>query len=861
MARQPLIVFPTPEPAERSKLPNRPGGEVKRPTHDRQGRRLTPMFRQLKQSFEFRRVEVQRSVAGADPDQVLVIETIGSVENFANAVKKIEGLEWMGEVELDEIEPDRDFYDESHLEKPLSGRLYLVMSNQRALDELLSLWRSYQRDPNLQWQRGFTRFRDVFNTLKTLRRWSVEDRLLETGILDVWREELQHDGDRLIGFEAELWFRTSEEIRQESANLVGRLIEEQGGRVVAQSTIPEISYHAILGEIPRNVVETLIREPNIELVKSDNIMFFRPVGQMTSKDRGVEGEVSTTTIGPAGTPTGEPVIAVFDGLPLENHQLLAGRLIVDDPDGWAAQYPARERRHGTAMASLVTRGDLNNNETPLPSPVYIRPVMRPDNRAFINPRPESMPRDELPVDLLHRAVRRLFESVGGDDPVAPNVKIINISIGDPSQQFNRLMSPLGRLLDWLSVRYGVVFIVSSGNFPGNIETGIDETTFDSMNAADKEKAVVHSILSNGRIRRLLAPGESINALTVGASHFDYCAGGGYGNRIDLYTRELPSPISTLGSGYRRSVKPDIVFEGGKQLYRKSVGTGNLELELVNSVLPPGNKAAAPGTTGQTNAVAHYCGTSNATSLVSRNAEVILRELRATFVAQAPDWEYEEFLAPLLKAALVHGATWGDIGKHIESLIQQGRDAREVKSLLARWLGYGKPDFTRARFSTDQRAVVLGFGELNDEEGHVFELPLPPSLSSQREWRRLIVTLAYMSPLAPKTQKYRVGSLWFEASTDDLGLSRTAADWQAVRRGTVQHEIFEGDNAVPITDGDTLTIKVNCRNEASRLVEPVRYGLIVTLEVAEGVDIAIYNEIRTRIVVPIQVQPGEGDTGV
>jgi len=155
---------------------------------------------------------------------------------------------------------------------------------------------------------------------------------------------------------------------------------------------------------------------------------------------------------------------------------------------------------------------------------------------------------------------------------------------------------------------------------------------------------------------------------------------------------------------------------------------------------------------------------------------------------------------------------------------------------------------------EQRITLLGFGQLCDGEAHVFHLPLPSSLSGRREKRKLTVTLAYLSPLAASTQKYRVASLWYEIINDPLGVARTEADWRAVKRGTVQHEIFEGEDARPFTDDDTLDIKVNCRNDAGKIETPVRYGLIVSLEVAQGVNIAVYDEIRTHIATTVMIRP-------
>jgi hypothetical protein len=44
---------------------------------------------------------------------------------------------------------------------------------------------------------------------------------------------------------------------------------------------------------------------------------------------------------------------------------LAGRLIVDDPDGLDEVYPVARREHGTAMASLIIHGDLNHFQSGL----------------------------------------------------------------------------------------------------------------------------------------------------------------------------------------------------------------------------------------------------------------------------------------------------------------------------------------------------------------------------------------------------------------------------------------------------------------------------------------------------------------
>jgi len=812
------------------------------------------MFNQLQAAFEARRVEIQQNTAGIDPEQVLVIETIGSVDNFANAVKRIEGLEWMGELESDEIAPDQDFYDENNPEKELNGRLYLVMTNQRALDEMLSLWRRYQADPNMQFERGLTKFRDVFLHLKSIRRWDVQDRLLETGVIDIWQEDLEYDGDRVIPFEAELWFRGSNELRAVSASQVTNLVQQAGGRILNQSVIEGIAYHGLLAELPANAIRAIVENPTTELVKCENVMFFRPVGQMVVGDKSPEGDVEIAQIEEMPLPTGDPVVALFDGVPLANHRLLAGRLVVDDPDNWEADYAASERVHGSSMASLIVHGDLNQPQPPLSRPVYVRPIMKPLN-WFDTPRPEGIPENCLAVDLIHRAVKRLFEGDQGEGPAAPQIKVINLSIGDRARQFTQSMSPMARLLDWLSVKYGVLFVVSAGNHPTTISLGVSREEFDSFQTDQFEAATIKALYRDARHRKLLSPAETINGISVGAVHLDEAQVAHQGNRIDPFGRPLPSPVSAFGSGYRRAIKPDVIFYGGRQWYRLPLQPTNpVTIEPAIFRTTPGNKVASPGSlAGELNATSYSCGTSNATALISRAAGICYDSLQQIFNEQAAEVDPSNYEVPLLKAMLVHGCSWGDIGSRISEVLRTPENGRQLSGLISRWIGYGIPVVDRVLDCTEQRATVLGFGQLSDGEAHVFSLPLPPSLGSRPEWRRLTVTLAWLSPISASTQKYRTASLWFEMNNNGLAPTRSDADWRAVRRGTVQHEVFEGQRAEPFIDGEVIEIKVNCREDAGKIQNPVAYGLAVSLEVAEGLDIAVYNEIRTRIAPAIQIQ--------
>ena len=108
---------------------------------------------------------------------------------------------------------------------------------------------------------------------------------------------------------------------------------------------------------------------------------------------------------------------------------------------------------GTAMASLICHGDLDAQGAALDRPVYVRPIMQP-RRGFDGRFVEAVPEDVLPVDLVHRAVVRMFDGEGSEPPAAPRVRVVSLSIGDPARPFVREMS--GRVVTGAEQRVTVL---------------------------------------------------------------------------------------------------------------------------------------------------------------------------------------------------------------------------------------------------------------------------------------------------------------------------------------------------------------------------------------------------------------------
>ncbi len=845
--QRPLLIFPEPSEVRRRRRGGGPS-HIHFPSHQRHTINLTPKFRSLQRSFIAEQTQVQQTPQGILPEKVIVLETIGTVEEFRRAIERIEGLDWLLEWDEEEVPPDHDFYDEAHPDRPLSGRLYMVMSNQRGMDELIRLWQLYCNDPNVKFTHGLGRFKKVFQHLRDVRRWGVKDRIEETGVLDYWREMVQHQ-DKIL-CEAELWFRGSEVARSRARDNLEGVVNATGGQCLGHTVIEEIAYHAAIIEIPSEQVQRILDHQEIELVRLNDVLLFRPSGQIVAPLPPEDTPTDEIAAQDTNSPFGDPVLALLDGMPIENHPLLLNRLIVDDPDNWAPTYPVNNRWHGTGMASLILRGELDANVSPHTRPLYVRPILRPNPYDWRQPSEECMPHKVLQVDLLHRAIIRIMEGEGENEPAAPSVRIINLSVCDRAKPFFAAISPLARLLDWLSWKYKILFIVSAGNHPQDIVLNMSRSNFGNLSNIDRQREIIISIASDARNRRLLAPAESVNALTIASIHSDLSSTDRRDRRCNPFTSALPSSFNAQGHGFKRSIKPDILLPGGRQFLTVSPrNTDTTVLESHNYNRAPGQQAACPGMGDK---IAHTRGTSNSTALASRHAVLLydsLISLRSEPNGQLLD---DEHLPVIIKTLLVHGASWGDMYGPIHDALINDSNADRFDEFVTRFLGYGQIDFSRTLACDSHRATVLGVGSLSAEEGHLFRMPLPDSLAGVQAWKRLVVTLAWFTPVNPRHRAYRQAHLWFNKPQYELQIDRRDCHWQTTQRGTVQHEIFEGEGADFFSTGDNIEIQVNCREDAGGLTEPVPYTLALTMETAPELRLPIYEQIRERIHIPVRI---------
>ena len=844
----PLLIFPQPSPVERQRgsgmLPT-----LHVPGHARQAERLTPRFQSLQAAFEARRLELQANANNSDPDLIVVFETVGAVNDFISSAERIPGLEWLAGMIEAQVEPDEDFYSTQDADKSLSGKLFLMGSSRQALVEVVRLWDLYRAAPTNELGKGLnTAWKALFRHLKDVRFWGPQDRLGDE-LRQAWRFRLE-TGAASLKFEIEAWCLSSAAKNTASSAEVRALVSELGGRVLDERQILDIAYHGFLVEVPAQGVLLLLDGSLQPLLRSERVMFLRPQGQAVARAGDVAARLPDAAM-PQQLTSGPPIVAMLDGLPLANHARLQGRLIVDDPNQWAEAYLAGERIHGTAMASLIAWGELDGARTALAAPIYARPILRPDPNT--NPRQECTPDDRLLVDLVHEAVRRMFDGAPGVPPAAPTVRVINISVGDRYRPFTGELSPWARLLDWLSYKYKVLFIVSSGNRADDLVLNVARESLQGLTREAQASASMLALVQQDMHRRLLAPAESVNALTVGASYDDASAFAPVPGRFSLFEEGGVAPYSCIGPGFRRAIKPEILLPGGRVAYRELHTSPPAETHLKgvwhNTPQPPGQRVSAPpDATGDT---IYSRGTSNSAALATRwaaQAFDVLEALRAGDPRGLPN----RYDAVMIKALLAHGASLGNINGQVLAARPDVEHWHAQRRLVSRYAGYGVADVRRALTCTEQRATMLGFGELRNEKAWEFHVPIPESLNATRVKRRLTATLSWFTPTNARHSKYRAARLWVDVSAEALLLERSEGESRQLQLGTLQHEIFESDGAVPVVPGQSLVLRVNCLADAGRLDSPVEFALCVSLEVAEGVPLPIYEQVRARITPRIPV---------
>lgn len=805
------------------------GGRAVFTDPEERARRLDARFDQALAAIG-EQIQITTSIQAADPQLVLVLEALDEQLDLATVAEKL-GIEILMEAEDAELPPEGVRLKSENARSPLVGLcLHAVCLNQTSLDSLLSLWRIWKDTKQIP---GYAPLRDLFAHLKDVRPWGPEDRLRAVDWDEYFEGRIE---DRLHPIEVELWYRRSQGARDKSQREVTAIIEQGGGQVTTVAVIDQIGYHGLKCAVPTELLRQLANGDFdvVKLARSANVMYLRVTGQslpITGPATELQGDVDVQL------PSGDPVLCLLDGVPMTNHVLLRDRVQVLDPDDLASGATVAERRHGTWTASVAVWGDRADSEPVASRPVLVRPVLVPNDETA--ERLEELPDRELAPDLMWRVFRELFDGSQTQPPAAPTVAVVNISVGDPASPFETILSAWARMLDWLSYEYGVLVVVAAGNH-GRLT--LDPATSDDLADAtggDRRRLLLEAIERRQNERRLLAPSESINAVTVGAFHADgsEVTPGGY--VVDPTDGQVSiSPVTPTGSGYRRSIKPDLVAHGGRAFYRSTPTAADHIAFRDQSTLGPGIRVATSSQSTET----HVVGTSFAAALVSRRA-ARLSDLIDDISDGVPVSRRQR--ASAIKALLIHGTTWPP-------------DSAYAPLMPEMAIGNGLASRDFADGCATNEAVILFTGSIGAAEEQDLLFPLPNGLNV-REAKRIEATLAWISPINWRYRQYRCAALSFVSPAGAIPrLGSPAGHAAAVTtRGasTVQHQSWDIDKAFASGQGSDMTVRVKCYEQAGGLSDRrVDFAVAISIWVAPTVGVDVYSQVRDQIRDRVAIRP-------
>ncbi len=829
LPQYPLLRLDAPKAGERKKRKGGFGASRQFTPAEQVDRVPGQRLQRLAQAFAEGRdpLELRADAAGLAPERLLVFELTSDVQYFARAAAQVPGLEFVGAEEFDGDEVDK------------SPTLYLMIPDSTALGQMVGLWNRFQASEALP--DGFAPWRNLFAQLRDLRAWGPQDRVSPEDAEILAQEHADARG--FIRIELELVFRADGEAIEADAIAV---LQRSGGHLISRSRIVGAKYHALLVDVPQAELARVLERGHEGLVAAESVMHIRP--QSAVHISVFENEDVSAGAAPP-TPTGAPVVAVFDAVPLAGHPRLAGRLSVDDPFDLEPLAVGR-RVHGTAMASAVVLGDIaGSGSIPLERRVFFLNVMFAPQELDQS---ERFP-ERLPADLFQEAVLRMK---AGPDPAAPSVIVVNASLGDRNKPFTGRMSGWARVVDHLAHTYGLLFIVSAGNHLDDLVTeDMSTAAFEALDQGQRARSALRASASAMAHRRILAPAESMNALTVGALHTDSFAPGALpASTFDVWQDTGLCTISSgLGPGLKNAVKPDVLAAGGRHHVRLlPSGAGHrLRPIMQNSPLLGGIVVAAPpiGADPNPDRTNRTVGTSVAaatlTGIAARAHELL-------------EVSYDDFLglpgpqrAVLLKALLVHCARWTVARDLIVEILGPADNKLHIqqKDNVRRYLGYGAVDAATVLECATDRATLWAVGRLVKEQSHTFTVPLPALMSGNAQPHEISTTVAWFSPPRVGYANYRGVRLKLVEPGDSMQTFAVKAsgdqpDTNQAHRGTVIHRRWSGEKAAAL--GASSGFELTVQRQPDEVDDPIAYAIVTTVTMP-GVP-GIYAQVRDRVAV-------------
>lgn len=496
--------------------------------------------------------------------------------------------------------------------------------------------------------------------------------------------------------------------------------------------------------------------------------------------------------------------------------------------------------HGTAVAGVALYGDVEACDA--------SNYWRPEFWIFNGKVMKKCPKTGDAVYDEHSLEASLTKAV--EYFVNQGCRIFNLSLGNSNAPYDGAhVRGLAYILDVLSRRYNILFVVSTGNFCG---TENPPTPINSWRDEYPEYLVAEQ-------SSIIDPAPAMTVLTVGSISRHNAT---YDSQRFPEIQQLspagenqPSPFTRHGPSVKGALKPELVAAGGNlaspmrqpnvQWRQDMRGLGVLTLnhQVVGSTLfkeVSGTSLAAPYIT-------HLAG-----RLLNEYPTASANLLRAMLVNQAylPEEVSSTFSAEFKKAYKEDKDTYN----------------REVARDVA---GYGVVNESDLFRSSDNAVVLMSEESIENNACQFFELPLPADyLRSTRGTRELSVTLAYSPAVRTTRIEYLATQISYrlvkgtslddvqkhfnqqkkaetETRNDDATTNRDISA-QTRSRGTVQSSRWTFKQRKPNEKWFVVVVRQDREWNHPDVLVKEPYALVITVADRDNENAKLYSQIQNLI---------------
>lgn len=374
----------------------------------------------------------------------------------------------------------------------LTGEFAMVaFASDPELTEFLRRVDAFSTGPRRDEERDTERpapYEALFDAIDRPRPLEVGD-VLSLGLRDHLRS-VGHPDDP-VKIDVQCWCPEDEAEAQRRREDFLRAVNVAGGRLIAEDFRPWVGLSLLRVEVASEMVTDLARTNRARSI------------DLLPRHLLAQPQVFTAT--PADLPVvlppepGSPLIAVIDSGVVSAHPLISPA--VDGVDAIGIGDGGDSHGHGTFVASLALHGSLESalqSQTPLRASGRLLSIRVLDDDLIF-------PEELLWETTLLNALRRAADA---------GARVVNLSLGDPRRPY-RPPRPtvLAAAIDNLARRFGLVVVISTGNYPLAQHSRAQQVIND------------YPILMLGdELSGLLDPAPAALALTVGALCTDHGQG-------------------------------------------------------------------------------------------------------------------------------------------------------------------------------------------------------------------------------------------------------------------------------------------------------------------------------------------------